>query len=69
MKDKIIQKLEKYANFLLEKEENTNKEIEFLTFYLQRIECKEAQEETKKQQEEDRKKMAEKMKNMFEGGL
>lgn len=69
MKDKIIQRLEKYVNFLLDKEENTEKEIEFLTFYLQRIECKEAQEETKRLQEEDRRKMAEKMKNMFEGGL
>lgn len=69
MKEKIIDKLEQYANFILNKPENTHEEIEFLIFYLQRIECKENQDEMKKQQEEDRKRMAEKMKNMFEGGL
>lgn len=69
MKEKIIQRLEKYVDSLLQKEENTDKEIEFLTFYLQRIECREAQEESKRIQEEDRKRMAEKMKNMFEGGM
>lgn len=69
MKEKIIEKLSKKAELILEKEDITQEETNFIFNFLCWIENKEEKEKLEKEREEDKRKMSEKMKQMFEGGF
>ena len=67
MKDRIEKKLEEYANSIIEKENVTMEEINFIVYMLNRIEAKEQAEETRLYKEKYDKEWRERMANMIGG--
>ena len=67
MKDRIEKKLEEYANSIIEKENVTMEEINFIVYMLNRIEAKEQVEESRLNKEKSDKEWREKMANLIGG--
>ena len=67
MKDRIEKKLEEYANLIIEKENATMEEINFIVYMLNRIEAKEQVEESRLNKEKSDKEWREKMANLIGG--
>ena len=67
MKDRIEKKLEEYANSIIEKENVTMEEINFIVYMLNRIEAKEQAEESRLHKEKSDKEWRERMANMIGG--
>lgn len=67
MKDRIEKKLEEYANSIIEKENVTMEEINFIVYMLNRIEAKEQAEESRINKEKSDKEWRERMANMIGG--
>lgn len=69
MKERIIKKLEDYADSIILKDDISSDDAVFLFNFLCRIDTKELAEKQEREREEEKKKMAEKMSKMFEGGF
>jgi hypothetical protein len=67
MKEKIIKKLEEMAINIISKKEPTMEEVNFIIFYLSRIEAKEASEKAEIEREIHDKEWKNKMRNLMEG--
>lgn len=66
MKEKIKKRIERYAELLIDKEELSMEEINFLVFWMNRIEMKENELECKKSREESNQKWRENMLGMID---
>lgn len=66
MKENIEKRLKKYAEFLIDKEELSMEEINFLVFCMNRIEMKENEMECKIRREESNQKWRENMLGMID---
>lgn len=66
MKENIEKRLEKHAEILIEKEELSVEEINFLVFWLNRIEMKENELKCQKSREESNQKWRENMLGMID---
>lgn len=69
MKDKIINKLNDYAEYLMDKETLTFEEVNFLIYWMQRIECKEQQEADKVDREQNNARWKESMMAILDRGM
>ena len=67
MKDRIEKKLEEYANSIIEKENVTMEEINFIVYMLNKIEAKEQAEESRLNKEKSDKEWRERMANLIGG--
>ena len=67
MKDRIEKKLEEYANSIIEKENVTMDEINFIVYMLNKIEAKEQAEESRMNKEKSDKEWRERMTNLIGG--
>jgi hypothetical protein len=67
MKEKIIKKLEEVAVNIIGKKEPTMEEVNFIVFYLSRLETKEAAEKAQIEKEIYDKEWKDRMRNLVEG--
>ena len=67
MKDRIEKKLEEYANSIIEKENVTMDEINFIVYMLNKIEAKEQAEESRMNKEKSDKEWRKRMTNLIGG--
>lgn len=66
MKDRIIERLESHIDKLIQKDELSPEEVQFLNYWLGRIEMQEKEEESKRLANENNLRWQEGMKSMLD---